>query len=86
MAVQVPTEHLNLAGGFGDEGTEDTDGGRLARPVGTEQGEKIPLCDLQVDAVQGADPTGIGFSQVFDADGQHGLGWYRLAKLWETAS
>ena len=66
IAVYRMTENRNPALGLVDQPGDDADAGRFARAIGAQQREKIAGLDLQVDAAQRLQATGIGFVQVFD--------------------
>jgi hypothetical protein len=44
---------LDHAAGFVDQGSGNADSGSLARPIGSEQREKIPFFDLEIDCLEG---------------------------------
>ncbi|MNC89150.1 hypothetical protein D3C83_50500 [compost metagenome] len=46
-----------------DDAANDVDQRRLARAVGSEQGENLALADLEIDAGQGDQSAGVGLGQ-----------------------
>ena len=68
-AGRVMAQNPDLAGVGGAVPLEDLDGGRLARPVGSEEGKDLTLRHLEVDASHGLD-VAVGLPQALDDDGR----------------
>ena len=66
--VWVDAEHAHLARAAIPVALEDLDGGALARPIGTEQGEGLALLDVEADPSNGLERT-VRLPQVTDDDG-----------------
>jgi hypothetical protein len=62
-----------------DQRADDTDRGRLARAVGTEQREEIAFGDAQADALQGLEAVAVSLVEIVDLEGGGhavpGVGW-----------
>ena len=54
LVCDVKTSHPGAARGGTKQGGQDADGGRLARPIGTQKGVDLTLVHLEVDAVHRA--------------------------------
>ena len=72
LGDHVGAGDAHLAGGREGPGGTDADGGRLARAVGAEQAEDLPLADEEVDAVDGDDTLFalVDFVEAGDFDNQ----------------
>lgn len=57
LGRHVPAGHLGPATGGQLKGAEHVDGGRLARPVGTQEPERLAGLDLEVHTSHGLDLT-----------------------------
>jgi hypothetical protein len=55
LALAVDPEDLASPLGGRDEPQNESDGGRLARPVGTQVSDDLALGDLEVEMVEGGD-------------------------------
>ena len=64
LAVQVVTEYRYVAGGLVDQRGDDSDGGGLARAIGTQQREKVALPHGQVDAPKRFDAARIRLAKL----------------------
>src|SRR6266511_4300317 len=83
-ALRVEAEHLDLAGGAAPVALQDLHRGRLAGPVGAEQGEALALGHLEVDPGDRLDLP-IGLAQPLDPDGRHRVPSSRLVLVRGTA-
>ena len=54
------------ATGFVYQGRENADGGGLASPVRAQQGKKITLSHVQINALEGLKAIAVGFGQLPD--------------------
>src|SRR5207247_6943946 len=68
LPVDVVAAHEGPAGGLGQQGDQDADGGGLARPVGAEEPEDLSPRDLERDVVDGAGTVRVDLHQVLDVD------------------
>ena len=65
----VDAEDPDGAGGLLDQPAHDADEGRLAGPVGPEQGEELAFLDLETDARQRLEAARVGLAQTLDGEG-----------------
>ncbi len=69
---RLDAEHLGATGGRTDQIEQDAHRGRLARAVGPEEPEDLPLGDLEVE-LDDASVLAVGLGQAFGLDdGGHG--------------
>jgi hypothetical protein len=71
-AIRVPHDVETGNGGAArvglEQGCENPDGGRLARPVRSQQGQQAPFRDIEVETIQGSNAA-VVFHQTLGVDG-----------------
>src|SRR5262249_2714742 len=87
LGVEIVSKDRYLAARLVDEGGHYADCGRLAGAVGPEQREEIAFIDFQVDALQGLHAVLVGFRELTEREGLHGVvgrpkKWLRSLSGW----
>jgi hypothetical protein len=79
MGFDIVSKNPNRPARQIDDAGNDSDGGRLPRPIGSEEGVKTAPWNIEVNSFEGAETVGVGFfksanlERVFFWSGRHGL-------------
>ena len=65
ILLQVIAKHVDLAGGFIHQRTDNADSGGFSRAVWPQERVKIARLNLQIDSAQRLNPAGVGFFKLF---------------------